>query len=539
MTDPLRTARGSAAPRVLRWLLAILLLAAGGPGSAEEPPPHLDVPEGTIECGGEPTRLATAEDGSLRIELASGEICIARAREGAWGIARREPAPQGSRGSEDPRRATAAPARAGDRVISLDPDRHRFSVRPAGSEVTSEEFGDFGARPGLLNRPRGLALHRERIYIGDTGNHRVQVFALDGALLYSVGLHQLAPREGAGRLHYPTAVAVSPDGGRLFVAEPLEGRVQVFRARSPADPPPEPALSWERVDLPSHYGEHWALSGRWLLIAEPDAERVTLYDTAGAGEPALVSEIGGAPGDRLGQFRDPGAVRFLPTSGVPRAAVLDRGNRRVQVIEIVALPGAERRFDPRRLRVVAAFRLGGPADELAVDARGALWVSGGGSATSLDDRGEGSARSVPLAVGESLHFAGGSAVILDRARGALRTAADPAGPWRERALPGAARPESVAALSDGTLVVSDGIGHRLLLVAADGAITPIGAPGVGAVEFHHPRAVVVDPEDQIWVLDHGNHRGQVIDRGGNLLRAFGSRNYLEPIRRARESGGAE
>jgi len=538
MAAKIPRARVLAARRFLAGLATLLGIAVAARAGAQESAPRLDVPEGTIECGGEPIALGSTGDGSLRIELSSGAICTAAARGSAWEIVERTLPDPERRSGVDPRRTTQAPSRCDDLVVSLDPDRHRFAIRRDRSGDPGTEFGDFGSRPGLLNRPRGLAVHDGRIFIGDTGNHRVQIFTLDGALSYAVGLHQLVPREGNGRLHYPTAVAVSADGSRLFVAEPLEGRVQVFRARTSADPPPDPASTWQRVDLPSHYGEHWALSGRWLLIAEPDAERVSLYDVAGDGQPALVSEIGGAPGDRLGRFRDPGSVRFIPAEGALRAAVLDRANRRVQVIEIVMLPGTERRFDPRRLRVVSALRLDRCTGELAVDPAGTIWVSGEGRATPLRDDPAMSGGSVPLAVGESLHFAGGSAVILDRVRGAIRIAPEPSGPWRESALPGA-RPESVAALSDGTLVIVDGLGHRVLLVDRDGGTLTIGGPGVGAVEFHHPRAVAVDPEDRIWVLDHGNHRGQVIDRRGNLLRAFGSRSYLEPIRRARERRGAE
>ena len=82
------------------------------------------------------------------------------------------------------------------------------------------------------------------------------------------------------------------------------------------------------------------------------------------------------------------------------------------------------------------------------------------------------------------------------------------------------------------MIVSDRIGHRLAIIDASGRwLRSIGGPGVGPVQFHHPRAVVVDRADRLWVLDHGNHRGQVLDLDGNLLWAFGSRTYLEPLRR--------
>jgi sugar lactone lactonase YvrE len=83
---------------------------------------------------------------------------------------------------------------------------------------------------GMFSRPVGLAIDRKRqlLYAADVSNregepHRIQVFALDGRLLRSIGTRGFEP----GQFHFPSYVAVAPDG-RLYVSDTLNSRVQVF-----------------------------------------------------------------------------------------------------------------------------------------------------------------------------------------------------------------------------------------------------------------------------------------------------------------------
>ena len=46
-------------------------------------------------------------------------------------------------------------------------------------------MGHPGTHEGQFQRPMGLALGQEdRIYVADTGNHRVQVFSNDGKVIF-------------------------------------------------------------------------------------------------------------------------------------------------------------------------------------------------------------------------------------------------------------------------------------------------------------------------------------------------------------------
>lgn len=87
-------------------------------------------------------------------------------------------------------------------------------------------FGRWGAGPGEFNRPEGLAVDAaDRLYVADSCNHRIQVFAPDGAFLRAYG----RPGTGPGELSYPYDIRV--DGaGNQFVCEFGNSRIQVFDA---------------------------------------------------------------------------------------------------------------------------------------------------------------------------------------------------------------------------------------------------------------------------------------------------------------------
>jgi len=88
-------------------------------------------------------------------------------------------------------------------------------------------FGRAGAAPGEFNRPEGLTLDpQDRLYVADSCNHRVQVFADDGRWLASLG----QAGTGVGALSYPYDVAVDR-AGNLFVCEFGNSRIQVFDAQ--------------------------------------------------------------------------------------------------------------------------------------------------------------------------------------------------------------------------------------------------------------------------------------------------------------------
>ncbi len=77
---------------------------------------------------------------------------------------------------------------------------------------------------GVLKRPTGLAydaLHK-RIFVADTYAHDIKVFDDEGQLLKVIGRQG----EGDGEFNFPTFLAFA--GGELYVADTMNSRIQVF-----------------------------------------------------------------------------------------------------------------------------------------------------------------------------------------------------------------------------------------------------------------------------------------------------------------------
>jgi ABC-type Fe3+ transport system permease subunit/DNA-binding beta-propeller fold protein YncE len=99
----------------------------------------------------------------------------------------------------------------------------RFTAR---GEKFLDSFGHAGTGPGEFNRPEGLFIDaKDRVYVADSCNHRIQVFSKDGSFLRAYG----KAGRGKGELSYPYDICVDAQG-RQYVCEFGNSRIQVFDA---------------------------------------------------------------------------------------------------------------------------------------------------------------------------------------------------------------------------------------------------------------------------------------------------------------------
>lgn len=141
----------------------------------------------------------------------------------------------------------------------------------SADELLVKTFGK-----GELVRPTSLTADaaRDRVYVVDTGAHRIVVFGSDGTPLFSFGQRG----EGPGEFNYPLDIDLGYDGN-LYVLDSMNARVQVFdgggnHLRSFGGRGLEPGLFQIAKGLAV------GPSGQ-VYVSDTLGNRVTIFDTQG------------------------------------------------------------------------------------------------------------------------------------------------------------------------------------------------------------------------------------------------------------------
>jgi uncharacterized protein (TIGR03663 family) len=228
-----------------------------------------------------------ADSGNQRVQkfTADGEFVLAwghmcRMYEGQAGCQ----SPDGAGGFYDPWGLTVD---QDGFVYVADTWNHRVQKFTANGEFVSM-WGSHGVTEdavgaeGLFWGPRDVAVGPEgQIYVSDTGNKRIQVFAPDGTFLAQWG------GKGAldGKLDEPVGLAVGTNG-EVFVADTWNQRIQVFDAEH---------FFVRKWQVDSWYGQalenkpYLALDAQNRLYAtDPEGYRILVFDSTGAFLASLV-----------------------------------------------------------------------------------------------------------------------------------------------------------------------------------------------------------------------------------------------------------
>ncbi len=217
--------------------------------------------------------------------------------------------------------------------------------------------GSEGEGAGQLRDPRGIAVAADgTLFVADHGNDRVAVFSPGGGF-----------RAFGSQLADPTDVAVDPQFGRVYVADDGNNRVDVFAASgeflyafgkdvNPLNGSDRcTAASGCQAGTPN--GEAGALieptgvavGGASVYVADPQSQRIDVYDLAGLFLFAFGNEVSpsggstctpatgcvlGAPGVTAGAMSEPYDVTPTSSGGL---AVTDSANFRVDVFSAAGL----------------------------------------------------------------------------------------------------------------------------------------------------------------------------------------------------------
>jgi len=117
---------------------------------------------------------------------------------------------------------TACVATPDGEIVVLDSKHGQVKVFGADTKF-KHSFGGVGKNPGQLNLPQGMALDTSgRVWVADTGNHRIQEFTLDGKLLSVVG------KEGSGPQEFKSPTGIAWRKEKMYVADNGNKRIQIL-----------------------------------------------------------------------------------------------------------------------------------------------------------------------------------------------------------------------------------------------------------------------------------------------------------------------
>lgn len=137
----------------------------------------------------------------------------------------------GKKGSEDgefgwPQGIAVGP---GGRVYVSDTMNYRVQVFDRDLNW-QRSFGSLGVAPGQFRRPKGIAVDGDGIvYVVDSDFNNFQMFDDQGRALLAVGQYGPLP----GQMVLPAGIALSHDQRRVYVAEQVTRRVQIFERVGP------------------------------------------------------------------------------------------------------------------------------------------------------------------------------------------------------------------------------------------------------------------------------------------------------------------
>lgn len=412
--------------------------------------------------------------------------------------------------------------------------------RFAAGSGAGTRIGEFGSNPGQFSSPRDVAVVRrgdsECLAVADELNHRVQVLDAQGAFIGYFGMHALLPRQGEGRIHYPTGLAVADDGVTLAVAEPFEDRVQILRLKPEADPVDPSAFGISFIS--SHFGSEIGCDDDILVLVDREIEAIAVCDARDP-VPTHMCVVGGG-GALPMRFGEISAIAVVPAGsslGAGDIWVADRVHGRIDVLRLEWDRSKQPVFDQFLPRLARSIDLAKSIGRVARPAHLDAWrtpeisdIAFDGSRAYLLDRmnrvvvqtdarmAAASAIELPPEAREPEELAvhDGRIAVADPVAGAVFVRGVD-GAWAARRAIGSialARPAGVAfrrdAGTDGKLVVADAALDALVVEEPDDRARLVGERGVLDEQFWDPQGLAHSPRGLI-VVDRGNHRYERFD----------------------------
>ena len=319
--------------------------------------------------------------------------------------------------------------------------------------------------------------------IPDIYGHAIHQYDLEGNWIGKWGVHALLPHEGEGKLHYPNAVSVSPDGKQIIVCEGFEGRLQLF------DLGEGESESAPLIANIAHFGKQIDSYKDLILIAEPELGDVYLFRT-GLDVPIPLTRFGGE-GNAPHQFKWINGLWI----GDGEIRVVGDGNLKTFVYEhdsespLKQIPGMVK-FQKSQ----SHDGLSGPMDgDSVIPSAADIAVSNDGEMIWAVD-----------AISETV---------------TLSTIPDVE---VVKTIDGFIEPQGIEIEADGNILVSDIGASQIKRFSQDGELLlTFGEKGYAPHQMYKPAGITVLDDGTIVVVDWGNHRAQLYSPDGKWQATFG------------------
>jgi DNA-binding beta-propeller fold protein YncE len=395
------------------------------------------------------------------------------------------------------------------------------------------QWGTNGGAPGQMRYPRGVAANANEVLVADDDNHRIEKFDPNGAFEKEAGSRGTGP----GQFGFPYGVSLDA-AGNAYVADDINHRIVKL------DPELGFIGAWGGFgSKPGQLAFPRALAtapAGTSYVADTANDRIQVFDPQGAYLRSF-----GASGKSLSVLTAPLGLAADPSGGL---LVSDSIGNRVE------------RFSPGTDTFAGAWtRAGGhradfnePAG-IAVDPRGVVYVADRENERVLRLWGDGSFLDElggPAAIGGALLNGAGSVAVASAtgevyvadtnhnrvlvyngagvlearwgAGGGNGAAGSEAGEFNQPAAVAVAPPTAGAAA--GEVFVADTANDRIVALSPSGAtVRAWGARGSGDGRFSSPEGVAVDGAGRVYVVDGENNRVQVFDSEGRFLAKWGYR----------------
>ncbi len=179
-----------------------------------------------------------------------------------------------------------------------------------------------------LSRPTGVACVAQRIFVVETGAHRILALRPEG------GIADVFGRRGEAEAQYNFPAALASDANSLWIGDTLNFRVQRLRASDGAYLRAFGRLGDGAGETPRIKGIAVDAAGR-IWVTDAHLNQLALFSESGE----LLADLGRS-GAGHGEFAFPAGIAANPDG---RIAVVDSLNRRIQVLRLEGAESAGKR----------------------------------------------------------------------------------------------------------------------------------------------------------------------------------------------------